>query len=182
MTRPGVFSVVWAMSPCCLAARDDFGFGNGAWRRAYEVRTSADVEELLEEGDFYAVAALGVVAAFSPDPDAPPAFGDFPFDAVRGEIVLDGPAYDRYIDALPTRRVREAREHLRDLRGLAIGVGLRDQFLHIPPATLEFAQRLGAERIPHRLDVHAGDHRERVAERLETIVLPWIVGRLDSER
>lgn len=32
MNRPGVFSVVWAQSPCCLSPRDDFGFGNDAWK------------------------------------------------------------------------------------------------------------------------------------------------------
>ncbi len=180
MTRPDVFSVVWALSPCCLAANDDLSFGNDAWRRAAAVTGPEDLQDLIDGGDFYPIAALGVLAAFSPDIEAAPTFGDFPFEIVRGEVVLEEAAFDRYLDALPVRQVRAARENLRGLRGLAIGVGLGDQFLHIPTGTLEFSQRLGAERIPHRLDVYAGDHRQQVAERLESIVLPWAAERLAS--
>lgn len=100
---------------------------------------------------------------------------------MRGEVVLDEPAYDRYLDAFPVRQVRQARDSLRDLRGLALDVGLGDQFLHIPAGTLALSQQLGEERIPHRLDVYDGDHRQQVSERLETVVLPWVGERLASE-
>ena len=181
MTRPERFSVVWALSPCCLAAGDDFGFGNDAWKRAAGVATPEDIEQLVESRDFYPIAALGVVTAFSPDPGNPPIFGAFPFSIVRGEVVLDETAYDRYLDALPTRRIPAARDALRSLRGLALGVRLGDQFLHIPPGTLEFSRRLGEQRIPHLLDVYAGDHRQLVGQRLETVILPWIGARLEVE-
>lgn len=178
MSRPDVFSVVWALSPCCLAATDDLSFGNDAWKRAARIATPEDLQILVDNADFYPVTALGVITAFSPDTDNPPIYGDFPFDIVRGEVVLDDVAYDRYLDALPIRQVHSSRDALRNLRGLAIGVGLGDQFLHIPIGALEFSQRLGAERIPHLLDVYAGDHRQRVAERLENLVLPWVGERL----
>ena len=87
MTRPDVFSVVWAMSPCCLAALDDFGFGNDAWKRASRFQSLEDMQGALESGDFYAVASIGVLTAFSPDPESPPFFVDFPYEIVRGEIV-----------------------------------------------------------------------------------------------
>ena len=67
MTRPDVFSVVWALSPCCLAAVDDFGFGNDAWKRASGFRSLEDMQGALESGDFIPVAAIGVLTAFSPD-------------------------------------------------------------------------------------------------------------------
>lgn len=178
MSRPDVFSVVWALSPCCLAANDDLSFGNDAWRRAATVSDPDDLQQLIDSRDFYPIAALGIAAAFSPDVTAPPTYGAFPFDIVNGEVVLDDAAFDRYLDALPVRQVRSARDNLRSLRGLAIGVGLGDQFLHIPTGTLEFSQRLGAERIPHRLDVYAGDHRQQIGERLERIVFPWVTERL----
>ncbi|NND93062.1 MAG: alpha/beta fold hydrolase, partial [Granulosicoccus sp.] len=44
ISRPGVFSVVWSMSPCCLAATDDFGFGNDAWKRAASVTSQEDID------------------------------------------------------------------------------------------------------------------------------------------
>ncbi len=178
MEHPGVFSVVWAMSPCCLAPDEDLGFGNEAWRRVAAITGPDALQDLLAYRDFYALAILGIVTAFSPDPDAAPIYGDFPFDIVRGEVVLDDDAFDRYRDAFPVRQVRDARENLRNLRGLGMGVGLGDQFLHIPAGTLAFSQRLGTERIPHRLDLYAGDHRQQIGERLENIVFPWVGERL----
>jgi S-formylglutathione hydrolase FrmB len=76
ISRPGVFSVVWAMSPCCLAATDDFGFGNDSWKRAASVETPEDVENFLNNRDFWAIAALGIVSAFSPEAGDPPVYGD----------------------------------------------------------------------------------------------------------
>lgn len=178
MTRPGVFSSVWAMSPCCLAARDDLSFGNAAWKRAGEITTEDDLQASLDSEEFYSIAVLGLITAFSPNPENPPVHADFPFEIVRGEVVLDDALYDRYLDALPLRQVHDAREGLRSLRGLALDVGLGDQFLHIPTGTLEFSQVLGNERIPHLFDVYAGDHRQRVGERLEKRVLPWVGERL----
>ncbi|WP_299887984.1 alpha/beta fold hydrolase [uncultured Ruegeria sp.] len=179
MHHPGVFSVVWAISPCCLAPTEDLGFGNDAWKRASQIEDFDDVDALLESRDFYPIAILGIIAAFNPDPDNEPIYGDFPFEIVKGEVVLDDQAFDSYSDAFPIRQVRASRENLRELKGLGMGVGLGDQFLHIPAGTLALSQQLGDERIPHSLDVYAGDHRQRVGERLEETVIPWVVRRLD---
>lgn len=181
MTRPDLFSVVWAMSPCCLAAADDLGFGNDAWRRAIRFESPEDLQTAMQSGDFYPVAMHGFLTAFSPDPENPPFHVEFPFQLVRGETVLIDPIHDRYLDRFPVRQVDEYRAALRGLRGLGIGVGLGDQFLHIPVGTLEFSQRLGEERIPHRLDVYDGDHRQQVAQRLEEIIFPWIASHLVLE-
>ena len=178
MTQADVFSVVWAMSPCCLAAREDIGFGNDAWKRAAAVASPEDIKALVESRDFFPIAILALLTAFSPDEEAAPVYGAFPFEIVRGEIVLKDEVYDRYIDRFPVRQVSNARAALRSLRGLAIDTGLGDQFQHIPPGVLEFSQHLGTERIPHLLDVYSGDHRQEIAERLEHIVLPWVAGRL----
>ncbi|MBT8143468.1 MAG: esterase family protein, partial [Gammaproteobacteria bacterium] len=123
MTRPEVFAVAWAMSPCCLTAVDDFGFGNNAWKRTATVQSQADVDALLEAGEFYAVATLGVATAFMPAPDNPPLFIDLPYEIVRGEIVLDQDEHDRYLDSLPVNQIEESREALRSLAGLGLGVG-----------------------------------------------------------
>lgn len=178
MTRPDLFSVVWAMSPCCLSVVDDLSFGNDAWRRAIRFETPEDLQTAMQSRDFYPVAVIGLLTAFSPDPESPPFHVEFPFELVRGETVLIDEVNDAYLDRFPVRQVDEYREAMRGLRGLGIGVGLGDQFLHIPTGTMEFSQALGEQRIPHLLDVYDGDHRQRVPERLETVVLPWVGERL----
>ncbi len=179
MTRPGVFSVVWALSPCCLAANDDLSFGNDAWQRAASVTQPEEIQDLVESRDFYPIAILGIVTAFSPDVEAAPIYGSFPFKVVRGEVILNDTVFDRYLDEMPVRQARAARDRLRQLKGLALDVGLNDQFLHIPTGTLELSQQFGKERIPHLLDVYKGDHRKQVSGRLEHIIFPWVAERLE---
>jgi S-formylglutathione hydrolase FrmB len=62
--------------------------------------------------------------------------------------------------------------------GLGLEYGIDDQFAHIPTATTAFAQELAAARIPHRLEVFDGDHRNRFRERMATRVLPWVAEHL----
>ncbi len=61
------------------------------------------------------------------------------------------------------------RANLLRLRGIAIDYGTTDQFAHISTTTPELSRL----RIPHRLDVYDGDHREKIPERLRTHVLPF---------
>lgn len=179
MERPGLYSAAYAISPCCLAPVEDLGFGNQSWSRAYSLRSSEELQGAIERREFYTVAALGVLAAFNPDPNAPPFHVDFPFDIEGGQLAFDAPAYNAYLAKFPVYRVAETRDALAGLRALGLDYGIDDQFPHIPIATTEFSQRLAELRIPHRFDVYDGDHRQRVAERLESVVLPYLAAALD---
>lgn len=143
MSRPNVFSSVGALSPCCLAVNDDFNFGNDAWKRASKGATMEDLQQLFDDSDYYPVATIGVITAFSSRPGSPPIHANFPYEIIRGEVVLDNDAYDRHLDSFPVRKIRKSRSALRNLRGLGLSVGLGDQFLHIPIGTMEFSQMLG---------------------------------------
>ena len=91
-------------------------------------------------------------------------------------MVVDEDEWLTYVERFPVARADDRRAALAGLRGLALDYGTADQFLHIPAATLALSQRLGDLRVPHVLDVYDGDHRNRVGERLATIVLPWVAG------
>lgn len=173
MTSPR-FSIAWAMSPCCLAPVDDLGFGNTSWNRLFAMKSAEPVNAAIRERDFWPVAALAILTAFRPDPANPPFFVDFPFDIVRGEMVLDQEEYAEYLNEFPLHNIDESRPKLLALRGLAIDYGTGDQFLHIPAATMQFSHGLAELRIPHRFEVYEGDHRRQVAQRLEQVVLPWV--------
>ncbi|MGH7475435.1 MAG: alpha/beta hydrolase [Longimicrobiales bacterium] len=182
MERPGVFAVAYAMSPCCLAPVDDLGFGNSSWIDARTLSDLAELERAIQRRDFYVVAAIGVLSAFAPDTLNPPFFVDFPFEVERGELVLDEAEYLAYLERFPIERVGERHIALRALRALALDYGTRDQFAHIPAATLAFSRRLGELRVPHRLEVYSGDHREQIRDRLERLVLPYATSFLDTEQ
>ncbi len=179
MEQPGLFSIIYAISPCCIAPVEDLGFGNDAWHRAFAYDDVSDVQAAAESNDFYTIAAIGVMSAFADRVEDGPFHIRFPLKLENGQFEPDGEAYDGYVARFSLSRVAEARTALLGLRAFGVEYGVDDQFAHIPVATRAFSQRLADLRIPHRLDVYAGDHRRKVPERMETVVLPFIGAALD---
>jgi S-formylglutathione hydrolase len=173
MRHPEIFGSVYAMSPCCLDAVEDIGYGNQAWRTAIGFRTKEELTQALERNDFYPVAIYALASALSPNADKPPFFVDLSVRYVRGELMPDETFYQTWRASFPIAQVANHRANLLRLHAIAIDYGTSDQFAHIIAATPEFSRELARFRIPHRLDVYQGDHRQKIPERLRTHVLPF---------
>jgi enterochelin esterase-like enzyme len=172
MERPDVFRAVYALSPCCLDAVEDIGQGNvAAWKTFLTFRSREDADAALQRGDFYPAAILGFLSAVMPNANAPLGV-DVPFREARRELLPVEPAFTQFRDRLPVRAAASHRDNLRKLRALYIDYGYSDQFAHIPVATASLSRALQDAAIPHVLDAYAGDHRQHVVQRLETIVFP----------
>jgi S-formylglutathione hydrolase len=179
MTRPDVFSAVYAMSPCCLDAVGDVGGGNvAAWSTALRFKSLADAQAALQRGDFYPMAIIGILSAMAPKPGALLNV-EFPYRLERNELVRVHPAFENLMDQFPVNQVKKHRASLSGLRLLALDAGYDDQFAHIPPATMSLSRALYDAGVPHRLDVYAGDHRQQLRERMRTIVFPAVTAVLD---
>lgn len=181
MDRSDVFGVVFAMSPCCLDAVEDIGPANAsAWNSAIRFKTYEDVDAVMAAREFYPVAIMGLLISAFPHADVP--LGTkFPFQRTRGELVPLEPLYSQWLETFPIRSIDEKRDNLLSLRGLAIDYGYSDQFTHIPAASEAFSRELSEERIPHLVEAYRGDHRQEVPERLERVVFPWVVARLQTQ-
>lgn len=173
MRHPDLFGSVYAMSPCCLDVTDDISYGNPEWKKAIAFRTPEDLGKAAAAGDFYPIAMIAMAAVLSPNPQKPPFFSDLPVRHVRGELLPDEEVYERWRAALPLAQIAAHRANLLRLRAIAIDYGTSDQFAHIITATPDFSRELARLRIPHRLDVYAGDHRQAIPERLRTRVVPF---------
>lgn len=173
MRYPEVFGSVYAMSPCCLDLADDLGHGNTAWKKAIGFRSPEDIGKAMEEEDFYPVAIYALASSISPNPAKPPFFVDLPVRHVRGELMPDDVVYELWRASFLLAQLPAHRASLLRLRGIAIDYGTSDQFAHISTTTPDFSRELARLRIPHRLDVYDGDHRQKIPERLRTHVLPF---------
>jgi S-formylglutathione hydrolase len=178
MTRPDVFSVAYAMSPCCLDAIEDVDAGNySAWMTTLNFKSYDDIGAALQQHNFYPVALMALLSATSPDPSQPMKVA-FPYRAVEGELVRAHPVYDRWLEQFPVHAVTASRDNLSRMRLLAMDFGYDDQFAHIPPSVMELSRALYENRIPFRFDVYNGDHRDKVGQRLERIVFPTVAAAL----
>ena len=184
MDHPEVFSVAWGMNPCCLCCLEGDLEGEATsdpelWGRMAAYGSAEEMWKALEEeDDIWPLILAGVTAAFAPAPDKPPLYIELPAEVVGGEVVAT-PAADRMAAALPLAHVAERVEALQSLRGLAFDTAFDDQFAHIPLATKAFSDSLEALEVPHLYEVYAGDHRNRMRERMATKILPWIDARLE---
>jgi S-formylglutathione hydrolase FrmB len=180
MDYPEVFSVAWAMNPCCLCCLEsDIQPDPELWSRMETYRSADEMWVALEEGDdIWPLILAGVSAAFAPAPERPPLYLELPADVMDGEVVTT-PAADRMAAALPLAHVAERAEALQSLRGLALDTAFDDEFAHIPPATKAFSDSLVALEVPHVYELYEGDHRNRMRERMATRILPWIDARLE---
>jgi S-formylglutathione hydrolase FrmB len=178
MHRPDVFSVVYAMSPCCLDAVEDIGYGNSAsWHGLLQFKTYADVDAAIKRGEFYPVAALALLSAIDPDPAAP-LHVKMPMQEAGHELMPREPEYTEFRNQFPLQQVSRFRDNLCKLRALAISYGFNDQFAHIPPSTAAFSKALSDAHVPHLLDAYNGDHRQQAQARLATKVFPFLSDNL----
>jgi S-formylglutathione hydrolase FrmB len=170
--HPDVFSVAYGMNPCCLCCLSAEQVPEPALGLDAYPSIEALWEE-LEEGNIWPLVVAGAAAAFFPDPDRPPFYGDP--DAVSEHESVVSPGEDR---VYPASRVADRADALRSLEGLAFDSAFDDEFIHIPLSTAAFSDSLDAHGVPHVYEVYAGDHRSRMRERMATVVLPWISERL----
>jgi len=172
MHHGDLYRAVYAMSPCCLDFVEDIGWGNPAWARVNEFKSLDDAAKALEHGEFYPTAIIAFAQVITPNPSKP-LLADLPIVTSHGELLPSDPTYTKWQDFFPIAEVAHDRENLRKLKAFAFDYGTSDQFAHIPVASRRLADRLSELRIPFTLSVYDGDHRNRVVERLETIVFPF---------
>lgn len=136
----------------------------------------------MQAGDFYPVALIAIAAAISPNANKPPFYVDLPVREVQGELLPDDVVYEQWRAALPYAQLAAHRANLLRLKGIAIDYGNSDQFAHIAAATPDVSRELARLRVPHRLEVYAGDHRQQIPQRLRTHVLPYFATLLRAPK
>jgi S-formylglutathione hydrolase FrmB len=165
MKRPDVFSSLYAMSACCLDARRA-GPGDADLPN---VDTVAEVDALGIAATTYAASA-----AWSPNPDNPPFYLDFPIKdgEVQPEVIA------RYAANAPNVMMVQYVPALRSYDAIAMDIGDQDGLKvgvdHMDALLSEFG-------IAHGYEVYEGDHVNRVAERFEKNLMPFFSEHLAFE-
>src|SRR5258705_5244937 len=87
MKHPGVFSAVYALSPCCLGMEGDLTSENPACLKTLRLTSKEQLKakpETLDE--FYPIVFVAISAAFSPNPERGPFYVDFPSQEREGRL------------------------------------------------------------------------------------------------
>ena len=165
MKAPDVFSALYVMSPCCLAARTPPDAQMLA--RAAAIKTADEIAA----ADFFTKAMLASAAAWSPDPKNPPLYLRLPIgdsDKVA-DVMADWSA------SAPVYMVHQYLPALKTYRAIALDAGDQDP---VPAGIQRLHELLDNYGIRHSLEIYPGDHVNRINERLTSKVLPFFAAQL----
>lgn len=178
MRNPGVFSAVYALSPCCLGPdQTDLTLPGRAqtWRRAL---SAADTSQIKAAG-FHANILMALAAVYSPAPDRPPLFLSYPFAARSDSLVPDPATIARWKP--PLTQLERYRDNLAKLE-IGFDAGESDGLTDIPVNARAVDQELTRLGIGHTFEIYQGTHGNRIRERLESIVFPFFSRNLSAGR
>jgi S-formylglutathione hydrolase len=184
MKHPDVFSVVYALSPCCLGIEGDFASENPAWLSTVRLTSREQLKDKPASfEEFFQLAFVAVSAAFSPNPKHPPFFVDFPFRERDGKLERNEDVFALWRTKMPLYMVEENKQNLMKLRGIFIDYGEKEEFSHIRITSQQFSKALAERNIPHVFEMYAGgDHGSMIRKRIETRLIQFFAEKLDFGR
>ena len=92
MKNPDVFSAVYGTSSCCLAQSPN-DFSTEVMSEMLSIKSWGE----LEKANFFPKAILAQSAAYAPNPDNPPFYGDTPFVLTDGTMEQDNRATAKWL-------------------------------------------------------------------------------------
>jgi enterochelin esterase-like enzyme len=166
MQHPEVFSSIYLLSPCCMAANV---MPKSPWMtQAEAIRDPAEVEK----ANFLVKATLASAAAWSPNPKNPPLYFDLP--AKNGE--LQPAIAAKWAANAPLAAIDQYIPNLKRLKAIAFDAGAQDAQIAATIRVLD--EVLNAYALPHMFEIYEGNHLNRIAERIETKTLPFFSSNL----
>ena len=123
--------------------------GIGPWLDAFEAKRQKKHDDVM------ALNILGMAAAYSPRPDAPPFGIDLPCDLETGAFREE--VWARWLEFDPIRMLERHADALRSMRLLYLDCGTKDEW-HLHHGARLFTRRLTALGIPHEYEEFDDGH------------------------
>ena len=175
--HPDVFGSVYGMSPCCTTLEGDLSPSNQVWKHIAQVKSPDELGTILQH-EFLLAAVIAMDAAFAPDPQNRPLLGD-PAFVVRGDQLVPNPeAQAAFASHVLSTAVPALLPSIARLHAIYIDYGAEDEFSHIPLGARQVSAELARAGIPNTLEVYEGTHGDRVRQRVEQRLLPWMSQQL----
>jgi len=166
--HPEIFSSLYLLSPCCMTVQAEELQNLEAMSRLEAIKTY----EELEKANFGVKAAFATAAAWTPNPAKPPFYFDLPTEngKVQPTVLV------RRMANMPLGTLDQHITNIRQLKALAFDAGDQDKAIAASIKVLN--QQLTNYAIPHTYEEYAGDHINRIAERIEQKMLGFFSGNL----
>ena len=166
MTYPQTFNAIYAQNACCISPRTET-------EESAKKLSSLPIEQGVK-ADFGTRAGLSSIVAWSPNPQNPPYFADFPYkDGKVDQLVIA-----KWAANSPYAMVASHVPALKSFRAIGSDAGDKDGLLHDDTMIHEELDRFG---IANQWAVYDGDHVNRIGQRFDEVVLPFMAKHLDKK-
>ncbi len=166
MKHPELFAALYAMSPCCLLPN------SVPPADLIKKLTSITSIEQSSTLNFFDRMLLATAVAWSPNPNKPPFYADFPAGEVRD---IDS-VMARWIANSPVAMTPQYLFSLKEYRAIAIDCGDQDGLKEGAKVMYQQLVDLGVEQASFEL--YSGDHVNGIAQQFEKRVLPFFTSYL----
>lgn len=165
MRFPEVFAALYAQSACCVSPRSE---------TVESAQKMASVPyEKAPTADFGTRAGLASMVAWSPNPQNPPYYADFPIK----DGAIDGLVIAKWANNSPLAMVASHVAALKSFTAVGADVGTKDFLIADDTAIHDELGRFG---IKHDWATYDGDHVNHVAQRFDEVVLPFFAQHLNK--
>ena len=152
MHHPDIFSTVYAISPGALTIVAEYGPNSNTFRELSEINT---IEGLKKS--YFGGVMMAFGRSWSPNPDNPPFYCDFPFVYNGDELIVNKEVLQKWYDNMPVHMIDDNLENLQQLKAIKLDWGRNagDRF------TLQcdmFSERLENVGIMHFAEEYIGTH------------------------
>jgi len=170
-----VYGAAYALSACCTHFRMSADPGAAAaWGLVEDLASLDDAKRL----PFGASVDLAMAAAFTPNPNRPPLFVDFPAERRDSSWRLMDEVAAKWTEHFPLDMIPRSADRLKRLAGFAFDIGTRDEL--VPPSQLvTMDTALTRAGVPHTFETYDGTHTSGIGQRIITKVLPFFSRTLE---
>ncbi len=156
MLHPEMFSSIYALSPGLLAFVKEFGPNSNSFKDVQKVKT---LEELKKT--YYPKVLVAVARAWSPNPNKPPFYCDFPFTYEGDKLMVNQAVLEKWEANMPVYMVDKYADNLRKMTAIKLDWGRNDS-PRFPVQIGMLSQRLENLGINHFAEEYIGDHGNKI--------------------
>jgi len=166
MSYPQVFDSIWAQSACCVSPR-------GETVESATAMSNVKIEGVDQSG-FGMRAGLASMTAWSPNPQNPPFYADFPLkDGAVDPLVIA-----KWANNSPLAMVASHIGALKSFDAIGSDVGTKDGLIRDDTLIHEELARFG---IAHEWATYEGTHTDKIGQRFDEVVLPFFAKHLAKQ-
>ena len=166
MKYPEVYSSIYAMSSCCLMNNPSAVRPPAGGQNSDKQAKAATGNGAGKGANLFAKVFSAEAAAWSPNPQNPPAFFDTP--TADGKVLPEIAA--KWIANSPLAMLDQYVTNLKEYRAFQMDVGLQDT---LAKSNQEMDASLTQVGVPHKFETYEGNHVNHIKDRFEGNVLPF---------